>query len=247
MSAPPYMKLYIGDYLGDTTHLGALEHGAYLLLLMAMWRAGGSLPTADANLAKLARCSAEEWAAIREVVLPFFKRSRSRLSHKRLGEEIAKYETISGKRSEAGKQGGAGKASKNNCGTKAKAECLLPVAEAIAPITRTTTIAIEGSEDKSSAQIVPLPEPELDLDKFAWQQAELILTTQGGLPTPRAKSVFGKLISETGLRAQDFLPALAEAQVIKTRDPIAYVRKRAAGQAKRQTQAAEPAKRVGFV
>lgn len=114
MSAPPYMKLYVADYLGDTHHLGALEHGAYLLLLMGMWRAGGSLPAADANLAKLARCTASEWDAIKGDVLAFFKRSRGRLTHKRLTEELAKYENTSGKRSEAGKRGAAEKASKNN-------------------------------------------------------------------------------------------------------------------------------------
>jgi uncharacterized protein YdaU (DUF1376 family) len=101
MSAPPYMKLYVADYLGDTHHLGVIEHGAYLLLLMAMWRAGGSLPAADANLAKLARCTPDQWTAIRGDVLPFFKQSRAKLTHKRLSEELAKYENTSGKRSEA--------------------------------------------------------------------------------------------------------------------------------------------------
>jgi uncharacterized protein YdaU (DUF1376 family) len=101
MSAPPYMKLYVGDYLGDTHHLGALEHGAYLLLLMAMWRAGGTLPAMDTNLCRLARCSPQEWSEIKPTVLAFFKVSRSKLTHKRLTEEMSKYETVSRKRSEA--------------------------------------------------------------------------------------------------------------------------------------------------
>lgn len=119
MSAPPYMKLYVADYLGDTHHLGALEHGAYLLLLMGMWRAGGALPAADANLSRLARCTPAEWDAIKGVVLPYFTRSRGKLTHRRLSAELAKYEDTSGKRSEAGKRGAAEKAKKNNASGEA--------------------------------------------------------------------------------------------------------------------------------
>lgn len=114
MPAPPYMKLYVADYLGDTTHLSTTEHGAYLLLLMAMWRAGGKLPADDAKLAKIAQRAPKEWASIRETVLAFFQRRGGRLTHKRLSKEIAKYEHTSAQRSEAGKRGGIEKANKTN-------------------------------------------------------------------------------------------------------------------------------------
>lgn len=108
MSAPPYMPLYIADYHADTTHLSRGEHGAYLLLLMAMWRAGGRLPYNDTKLGLLAKCTPDEWADIRPAIMEFFKRRGGHLTHKRVTSEIAKYEN----RIVRSKRGGKGLAEK---------------------------------------------------------------------------------------------------------------------------------------
>jgi uncharacterized protein YdaU (DUF1376 family) len=125
MSAPPYMKLYVADYLADTMHLTRDEHGAYLLLLMAMWRAGGKLPGDDARLAKITMSTAKEWAELKPVILAFFTRRGAVITHKRLSREIAKYETVSEARKSAGKAGGRKTARKNNNKAEANAAILL--------------------------------------------------------------------------------------------------------------------------
>lgn len=114
MSAPPFMKLFVGDYLADTTDLTTEEHGAYLLLLMSMWRAGGKLPRADDKLAKLARCTPEVWSSIRSTVLSFFTIRGGSIRQKRLSAELARYDASACKARKAGKASGAKRANKNN-------------------------------------------------------------------------------------------------------------------------------------
>ena len=72
MSERPFMQLYVSDYLGDTRHLSCEQHGAYLLLLMTMWNAGGSLPDDDAKLARIVCLSVKKWRSIREDIMAFF-------------------------------------------------------------------------------------------------------------------------------------------------------------------------------
>lgn len=67
------MPLWTDAYLGDTTHLNAAEHGAYLLLLMTAWRTGDcALPDDDRLLARYARCDVRQWKKLRPILEPFF-------------------------------------------------------------------------------------------------------------------------------------------------------------------------------
>lgn len=118
------MPFYVADYLSDTRHLSTEEHGAYLLLLMAMWRAGGRLPNEAAKLARITGLSAARWAKLEADILAFFDVHGDEIGHGRIQKEFEKYSRTSGVRAEAGSRGGKAKALKNNKTTLAKATIL---------------------------------------------------------------------------------------------------------------------------
>ena len=112
MAKAPYMPLYASDYLGDTGHLSTEEHGAYLLILMQMWNAGGSLPSDPAKLARVARCSTKKWLAMADTILAFFHIDGDRITNDRLTKERQKVEAKTEVRRAAGAMGGTAKAQK---------------------------------------------------------------------------------------------------------------------------------------
>ncbi|OBQ73350.1 YdaU family protein [Mesorhizobium erdmanii] len=118
MSERPFMQLYVSDFVGDTLQLSTEQIGAYMLILMAMWNAGGRLPDDDAKLARVARMSLKRWRALSGDLLTFFEREAGEIGHKRLTRELHKALVKSEARAAAGARGGAATALK----TKAYAE-----------------------------------------------------------------------------------------------------------------------------
>ncbi len=97
--SPPWMPLYVSDYLGDTGHLSTLEHGAYMLLIMHYWQTG-ALPDDDRKLSRIARMTGEQWADVRDTMADMFG---PRWTHKRIDAELAHAEQVISKRSVAAK------------------------------------------------------------------------------------------------------------------------------------------------
>jgi uncharacterized protein YdaU (DUF1376 family) len=71
MAQFPALPFWTDAYLADTGHLTTLEHGAYMLLLMAMWRSGGTLPKNDKRLARFAKLTTPQWNRIKPIILEF--------------------------------------------------------------------------------------------------------------------------------------------------------------------------------
>jgi uncharacterized protein YdaU (DUF1376 family) len=124
MSNTPFMQLYVGDYLADTLDLSCEEHGAYMLLLMTMWRHGAKLPNDHTKLARVARLSPRKWAQVWSEIGRFFDDNGTHISNPRLSKEYRKAEEKSEIRSEAGRKGGAAKALKDNNAALANATVL---------------------------------------------------------------------------------------------------------------------------
>src|ERR1017187_9983294 len=97
----PWMPLYVGDYLAKTSHLNAIQHGAYLLLIMHYWTHDG-LPNDQKQLMAIARMTPDEWAGNCHVLAGFFD---TKWRNKRADAEIKKVKNISERRSYAGLKG----------------------------------------------------------------------------------------------------------------------------------------------
>ncbi|WP_247147216.1 YdaU family protein [Escherichia coli] len=101
MAALPYMQLYIADYLADTMHLSAEEHGAYLLLMFNYWQTGKPIP--KNRLAKIARLTNERWADVEPSLREFFCDNGEEWVHLQIEEDLASVREKLTKKSAAGK------------------------------------------------------------------------------------------------------------------------------------------------
>jgi uncharacterized protein YdaU (DUF1376 family) len=97
MSNRAWMPLHIDDYITDTDHLTATEHGAYLLLIMKYWRDGG-LPSDEGMIRRYAKMTLEQWTESRDVIAAFFDDG---WRHGRIDAELSKADEIIEKRRSA--------------------------------------------------------------------------------------------------------------------------------------------------
>lgn len=103
MSSAPYFKLYFSDLAGDTLFLSDAEIGSYVLLIGAMWNAGGRLPNDPVKLARIARVQPRAWVRRWAAVSQFFDVDGDTITHQRVFEERQKVSSTSAERAAAGR------------------------------------------------------------------------------------------------------------------------------------------------
>lgn len=140
----PYMPLFVADYLADTAHLSAAEHGGYMLLIMNYWQRQRPLPNDDKKLARIARMTDGEWLDARETILELFVIDGAELRHKRVEAELTRLAEKSGK--------ARGAAEKSVLARQANAQRTLNE--------RSTNVELSGEDKRSKKEdgiIAPAP------------------------------------------------------------------------------------------
>ena len=130
MAKFPALPLYTDAYLADTRHLTTEEHGAYLLLLICMWRAPGCVLKDDNRLlSRMVGVSARRWVKLRPVLEDFFVISEGRWQQKKLNLVYEAVATKVEKNRASGAKGGRVRAERakalvRNAQVPALAQCL---------------------------------------------------------------------------------------------------------------------------
>lgn len=107
-----FMPVWIDAYHADTRHLTTVQHGAYFLIMMSMWRAGGKLKNDERLLARIAGLTLDKWRRYGQAVLDLLVVEDGFVTQKRLLQELEKSRSKVEKKRAAGKAGGTAKSLK---------------------------------------------------------------------------------------------------------------------------------------
>jgi uncharacterized protein YdaU (DUF1376 family) len=197
------MPLYVRDYLGDTSHLSTVEHGAYLLLIMHYWLNGG-VPADAAKQARIARLSLREWSAIRNTVADFFDAD---WRHKRIDAELAKAADKYHRRASAGRQGGVASGIARQ--KLSKAQAMLPHrgSDAEALLNQPQPQPHSDKEKEQGSAVAP-PAPSSAEDVF-WSRIDAL--GADGISRSRCMQLL-KLTGKDFVEANRILDAAAKAK-----------------------------------
>jgi uncharacterized protein YdaU (DUF1376 family) len=234
MSSADGMMLWTNDYLADTSHLTTVQHGAYLLLLICMWRAGGSLPNDDRLLARYTGLPLDKWRKVSPEVRALLTVEGDRITQKRLELEFKKTSGLIEKRRSSGRVGGDAKSQKTKEAKLASASNLPEQKPAVAPETKTETRKERSSEAKASGAGAPdvsretlfseqqAPPVYTDTKHEVWTEGVLILVSLG-MKEAKARSMIGLWMKTTKDDAVSVLGAIQRARDNRVGGPVEWI------------------------
>lgn len=196
--------MYWGDYLADTGHLSAAEHGAYLLLIAHYWTKGG-LPKDERAIQRITKLTPRQWSLSRDNLLSLFG---DNWSHKRIDTELAKALEKS--------RVNSANAKRRHSERKTAAPEPEPEPEPI----RKKDDAPRPSEEKRTAEVVPINEtPQARTHRLG---KPLLISL--GVSEGNSGKVIGRWLKEKN-DPEGILAALEFAVSSGVAEPISYVTK----------------------
>lgn len=205
MSNRAWMPLHIDDYIRDTDHLSATEHGAYLLLIMKYWRDGG-LPSDEGLIRRYAKLTPEQWAESRDVLAMLFGDG---WRHKRIDAEIAKASDIIEKRRTAGRRTqftGKRSAKAEQMPEQKPSKCTVPLTNNLS--------------DASASDAVPASR---DVRDVLWSDGLSTLSRISGKTQGASRSMIGKWLRDSADDCALVLAKIRQAEAERIGDPVAWI------------------------
>lgn len=204
MSAAPHLPLFVDAYVADTMHLSTEEHGAYLLLLMSMWRHNGSVPNDDRDLARITGLPLQRWRKTKVRLMPLLLVEGTSLSQKRLKKEWDYVAGIRAKNAANGAKGGRPKRQEINGLGK--------------PNGSFSVIADESPHTHTQSGFhIENPPPREAVFSTLW--AEWPAASRPDV-RPHAEKLFGRLSERDRLQAVEALPAFVECMQRRKQRPL---------------------------
>jgi uncharacterized protein YdaU (DUF1376 family) len=151
------MPLYPDALIGDTMHLSVGEFGAYMLILVSMWSAGGSLPNDDRVLRRISRVSGANWTRMRPTIMALLTVEGDRVTQRRLRSEFDKAAGDRSRRANAGRKGGVARA--ENAGNR----CLTETTKSL-PRGDNEIVLSQGSPQTAPKPLKTLDAPQAMLE-----------------------------------------------------------------------------------
>ncbi len=113
MAQAPIWPVATDAFIADTTGLSAEETGAYIMLLMCLWRNNGDpLPLDHKRLSRMARVSSSRWKQVWPSIKEFFIIKDNLITQKRLQVDLEKVKAKITSNRIAGSLGGIAKSLK---------------------------------------------------------------------------------------------------------------------------------------